>query len=43
MPSFTKEVIINAPLESVYTFVSKPYNLPQIWPSLIEITKTRNY
>jgi ligand-binding SRPBCC domain-containing protein len=41
MPSFTKEVIINAPLESVYTFVSKPYNLPQIWPSLIEITNEK--
>jgi uncharacterized membrane protein len=32
------EVIINAPVQDIYDYVSKPNNLPQIWPSLLEIT-----
>lgn len=38
MPIVNKEVIISAPLEKIFSFVSKPSNLPQIWPSLTEIT-----
>ena len=32
------EVIINAPVQEIYDYVSKPNNLLQIWPSLLEVT-----
>ena len=38
MPIVENEVIINAPVQDIYDYVSKPGNLPQIWPSLLEIT-----
>jgi uncharacterized membrane protein len=37
MPRVENEVIINAPVEHVYNYVSQPSNLPQVWPSLYEI------
>jgi uncharacterized membrane protein len=37
MPVVDKEIVIGAPLEEIFRFVSIPGNLPQIWPSLIEI------
>jgi uncharacterized membrane protein len=37
MITVDKEIIIQAPLEKIFNFVIKPSNLPQIWPSLIEI------
>lgn len=37
MPTIDKEIIINAPIEKVYDYINEPSNLPQIWPSLIEI------
>jgi len=33
-----KEVTIEAPLENIFAYISNPSNLPEIWPSLIEIT-----
>lgn len=37
MARIDKEIIINAPLEKIFNYLSKPSNLPQIWASLIEI------
>ncbi len=37
MATIDTEIIINAPLEKIFRYVSKPSNLPQIWPSVIEI------
>ena len=37
MAKVEKEVIINAPLEKVFSYVSEPGNLLEFWPSLIEI------
>ena len=37
MPTIDKEILINALPEKIFSYVSKPSNLPQIWPSLIEI------
>ena len=37
MPVVDKEIVIGAPLEEIFRFVSIPGNLPQIWPSLVEI------
>jgi Polyketide cyclase / dehydrase and lipid transport. len=38
MPIVENEVIINAPVQEIYDYVSKPNNLLQIWPSLLEVT-----
>jgi len=32
-----KEVEVNAPIGKVFSYVSKPSNLPEIWPGLVEI------
>jgi uncharacterized protein YndB with AHSA1/START domain len=37
MAKIDKEIIVNAPLEKIFDYVSKPSNLPQIWPGLVEI------
>jgi len=37
MPRVENEVIIKAPAEQIYGYISQPGNLPQIWPSLYEI------
>ena len=37
MPTINKEITINAPLETVFDFLCKPSNLPQVWPSLVRI------
>jgi uncharacterized membrane protein len=37
MPKVDNEVIINAPVQAIFDYVSQPSNLKQIWPSLIEI------
>jgi carbon monoxide dehydrogenase subunit G len=37
VPIINKDILINAPLEDIYGYVSKPSNLQQIWPSLIEL------
>jgi uncharacterized protein YndB with AHSA1/START domain len=38
MPRVNNEVIIHAPVEKVFHYVSQPANLQQIWPSLVEVT-----
>jgi uncharacterized protein YndB with AHSA1/START domain len=33
-----KSIVVNAPVEKVFAFVSDPANLPSIWPALEQIT-----
>ena len=37
MPKVDNEVIINAPVEKIFNYISQPSNLQEIWPSLVEI------
>jgi len=37
MARIDKEVTVNAPLERVFNYLNVPSNLPELWPSLIEI------
>ena len=37
MAKVDKEAWIEAPLEEIYDYVSYPSNLPEIWPSLMEV------
>jgi uncharacterized membrane protein len=37
MAKTKKTITINAPVEKVFAFVSEPTNLPEIWPSMLEV------
>jgi uncharacterized membrane protein len=37
MAKIVKTITIKAPVEKVYDYISEPTNLPEIWPSLVEI------
>ncbi len=37
MATIDKEITINAPPQKIFSYLSKPSNLPQIWPSVVEI------
>jgi len=37
-----KEVTINASIEKVFRYISEPSNLPEIWPSLVEIKNVQS-
>jgi Polyketide cyclase / dehydrase and lipid transport len=34
-----KKTVVKAPLETVFGYIAKPENLPEIWPSLYEVSK----
>ena len=38
MRSVSKSVLVHAPADEVYGYLSDPTHLPEIWPSLIDIT-----
>jgi carbon monoxide dehydrogenase subunit G len=37
MPKIGKSITINAPVEKVFTYIDEPTNLPEIWPSMVEV------
>jgi uncharacterized membrane protein len=37
MAKIDKTIIIHAPLEKVFKFMADPYNLPEVWPAMIEV------
>lgn len=37
MVKTVKSITIKAPVEKVFDYISEPTNLPEIWPSLVEI------
>jgi uncharacterized membrane protein len=41
MAKIKKFVSINAPLDRVYEYVTHPENLPEIWPSMIEVSNVQ--
>ncbi len=41
MSKMEMSVTINAPVEKVFEYVSNPENLPEIWPSLIEVNNVK--
>ena len=38
MAKVSKTVTINAPAEKIYGYVGEPENMPEFWPSLMEIS-----
>ena len=41
MAKLESSVTINAPVEKVFEYASKPENLPEFWPSLIEVSNVK--
>ncbi|MFC2006105.1 SRPBCC family protein [Chloroflexota bacterium] len=37
MATVDKEVIVNAPIEKIFSYISDPSNWPEFWPSLMKI------
>jgi uncharacterized membrane protein len=37
MAKLEKTLIINAPVEKVFGYMTEPANLPEIWPSMVEV------
>jgi len=37
MAKIEKSILISAPVDKVFAFMAKPENLPEIWPSLVEV------
>jgi len=42
MAKLTKSITINAPVEKVFGYVSDSTNLPEIWPSLLEMKDVKH-
>jgi uncharacterized membrane protein len=42
MAKIDTEVWINAPIDEVFSYISDPRNLPEFWPSLIEINDVQS-
>jgi uncharacterized membrane protein len=42
MFTIKKTVIINAPVKKVFSFMDDPTNLPEIWPSMVEVKNVRS-
>ena len=38
MAKVEKTITINAPVEKVFEYVDDAYNLPEIWPSMVEVS-----
>jgi uncharacterized membrane protein len=38
MAEINKEITIDAPIDKIFAYIKEPSNLPEIWPSLIQIT-----
>lgn len=41
MKTIDRSIRINAPVGKIYEFVTEPTNLPEIWPSLVEVSNSR--
>jgi uncharacterized membrane protein len=37
MAKMKRTIIINAPVEKVFGYMNEPTNLPEIWPSMVEV------
>jgi uncharacterized membrane protein len=40
--TLVKSIIINAPVEKVFAYMEEPTNMPEIWPSMVEVRNVKN-
>lgn len=38
MAKLSRSIHIRAPVEKVYNFITEPTNLPEVWPSMVEVS-----
>lgn len=38
MATIEKSILITAPVEEVFTYLEEPTHLPEVWPSLVEVS-----
>jgi len=43
MAKIEKTITINAPVEKVFGYSSEPTNLPEFWPSLVEVSDVQQF
>jgi uncharacterized protein YndB with AHSA1/START domain len=43
VPKLSKTVIVEAPVEKVFSYVDEPANLPEIWPGLFEVKDVETF
>ena len=41
MVTVTKTIAINAPVEKVFSYLDEPVNIPEVWPSLVEVSEVQ--
>ncbi len=41
MIKIRKNVTINAPVDKVFSFMNDPHNLPEVWPSMVEVKNVK--
>lgn len=41
MAKVQKTVTINAPVEKIFNYISNPTNIPEVWPSLMEVSDVK--
>lgn len=39
MPKIEKSISIEAPVEKVFAYINDPTNLPEVWPSMVEVNE----
>jgi uncharacterized membrane protein len=37
MAKVTRTITIDAPVEKVFSYINQPTNLPEVWPSMVEV------
>ena len=37
MAKLTKSILIDAPVDKIFAYMNDPYNLPEFWPSMLEV------
>jgi uncharacterized membrane protein len=42
MAKVQKAITINAPVEKVFSYLQQPANLPEIWPSILEVKDVKS-
>jgi len=42
MTTIRKSITINAPVDQVFSYLTDPEHLPEIWPSMVEVTNAKH-
>ena len=43
MATIRKSIAIDAPVDQVFTYLTQPEHLPEVWPSLVQVTHVKSF